>query len=64
MINPSKASVGVSYQKVAVSLSLMRDADIYALDEPSAFLDIEDRISLAKFVQRFIKGKGKSALII
>ncbi|MEJ7640763.1 MAG: ribosome biogenesis/translation initiation ATPase RLI [Candidatus Nitrosocosmicus sp.] len=59
-----KGLSGGELQKVAVSLSLARDADIYALDEPSAFLDIEDRISLAKFVQRFIKSKGKSALII
>ncbi len=59
-----KGLSGGELQKVAVSLSLVRDADIYALDEPSAFLDIEDRISLAKFVQRFIKSKGKSALII
>lgn len=59
-----KGLSGGELQKVAVSLSLVRDADIYALDEPSAFLDIEDRISLAKFVQRFIKSKGRSALII
>jgi ATP-binding cassette subfamily E protein 1 len=59
-----KGLSGGELQKVAVSLSLVREADIYALDEPSAFLDIEDRISLAKFVQRFIKAKGKSALII
>lgn len=59
-----KGLSGGELQKVAVSLSLMRDADIYALDEPSAFLDIEDRISLAKFIQRLIKAKGKSALII
>lgn len=59
-----KGLSGGELQKVAVSLSLIRDADIYALDEPSAFLDIEDRISLAKFIQRLIKSKGKSALII
>jgi ATP-binding cassette, sub-family E, member 1 len=59
-----KGLSGGELQKVAVSLSLIRDADIYALDEPSAFLDIEDRISLAKFVQRLIKAKGKAALII
>lgn len=59
-----KGLSGGELQKIAVSLSLIRDADIYALDEPSAFLDIEDRIALAKFVQRFIKAKGKSALII
>jgi ATP-binding cassette subfamily E protein 1 len=51
-------------QKVAVAASLMRQADIYALDEPSAFLDIEDRIALAKFLQRFIRAQGKSAIII
>ena len=59
-----KGLSGGELQKVAVSLSLIRDADVYALDEPSAFLDIEDRISLAKFIQRLIKAKGKSALII
>ena len=37
---------------------------MYALDEPSAFLDIEDRITFAKFIQRFTKSNGKSALII
>jgi ATP-binding cassette subfamily E protein 1 len=59
-----KGLSGGELQKVAVSLSLIRDADIYGLDEPSAFLDIEDRIIIAKFIQRFIKSKGKSALII
>jgi ATP-binding cassette subfamily E protein 1 len=42
----------------------MRDVDIYALDEPSAFLDIEERIALAKFIQRFVRAQGKSAIII
>jgi len=51
-------------QKVAVAASLMRQADIYALDEPSAFLDVEDRIALAKFLQRFVRSQGKSAIII
>ncbi|MGC2428457.1 MAG: ribosome biogenesis/translation initiation ATPase RLI [Nitrososphaeraceae archaeon] len=55
---------GGELQKVAVAASLMREADIYALDEPSAFLDIEDRIALAKFLQRFIRAQGKSAIII
>lgn len=59
-----KGLSGGELQKVAISLSLVRDADVYALDEPSAFLDIEDRISLAKFLQRFVKAKGKSAFII
>ena len=55
---------GGELQKVAVAASLMRQADIYALDEPSAFLDVEDRITLAKFLQRFVRSQGKSAVII
>jgi ATP-binding cassette subfamily E protein 1 len=55
---------GGELQKVAIAISLMRDVDIYALDEPSAFLDIEERIALAKFIQRFVRAQGKSAIII
>ncbi len=55
---------GGELQKVAVAASLLRQADIYALDEPSAFLDAEDRIAVAKFLQRFVRTHGKSAIII
>jgi ATP-binding cassette, sub-family E, member 1 len=55
---------GGELQKVAVAASLLREADIYALDEPSAFLDAEDRIAIAKFLQRFVRAQGKSAIII
>ena len=37
---------------------------MYALDEPSAFLDVEDRIAVAKFLQKFVRSFGKSAIII
>jgi ATP-binding cassette subfamily E protein 1 len=55
---------GGELQKVAVAASLLRQADIYALDEPSAFLDAEDRIAVAKFLQHFVRAQGKSAIII
>jgi ATP-binding cassette, sub-family E, member 1 len=55
---------GGELQKVAVAVSLLRNADIFALDEPSAFLDIEDRIALAKFLHRFVRAKGKTAVVI
>ena len=55
---------GGELQKVAVCATLVRPANIYALDQPSAFLDVEDRISLAKFLHRFVKAEGKSAMII
>ena len=55
---------GGELQKIAITVALIRDADIYALDEPSAFLDVEERITLAKFIQRFVRAQGKSAIII
>jgi ATP-binding cassette subfamily E protein 1 len=55
---------GGELQKVAIAATLIRKADIYALDEPSAFLDAEDRIVLAKFLQRFVRSQGTSAVII
>ena len=55
---------GGELQKVAIAISLMKDADIYALDEPSAFIDIEERIALAKFIQRYVRAQAKSAIII
>ena len=55
---------GGELQKIAVVAALLRQADIYALDEPSAFLDAEDRIAVAKFLQRFVRAQGKSAIIV
>ncbi|MEO9364875.1 MULTISPECIES: ribosome biogenesis/translation initiation ATPase RLI [Candidatus Nitrosocaldus] len=55
---------GGELQKVAIASCLLRDADIYAMDEPSAFLDVEDRITVARFIQRFVKGQGRSAIIV
>ena len=55
---------GGELQKVAIAACLLRNADIYAFDEPSAFLDIEDRIALAKFLHRFVRGRGKTAVVI
>ena len=55
---------GGELQKVAIAICLMKDADIYALDEPSAFIDVEDRMVLARSVQKFLKSNNKSAIII
>ena len=55
---------GGELQKVAVASCLLQTADVYALDEPSAFLDVEDRIAIAKFIQKFVRSYSKSAIII
>jgi ATP-binding cassette subfamily E protein 1 len=55
---------GGELQKVAIVGTLLQDAQIYAFDEPSAFIDVEDRIVLAKAIQRFVRSMGKTALVI
>ncbi len=61
--NVSKLSGG-ELQKVAIASCLLQKADVYALDEPSAFLDVEDRIAVAKFLQKFVRSYGLSAVVI
>ena len=55
---------GGELQKVAIVSCLLQKVDLYALDEPSAFLDVEDRIAVAKFLQKFVRSFGKSAIVI
>jgi len=55
---------GGELQKVAIALTFGRDADLYLLDEPSAFLDVEERLTVAKLIKKLIETKEKSALVI
>ncbi len=55
---------GGELQRYALAKCLLEDADIYLLDEPTAFLDIEDRLKISKMLKYFIETKGKSAFII
>jgi ATP-binding cassette subfamily E protein 1 len=55
---------GGELQKVSIAACLLQKVDLFALDEPSAFLDVEDRIAVAKFLQQFTRSFGKSAMVI
>lgn len=55
---------GGELQKVYIAATLLKDADLYLLDEPSAFIDVEDRLELAEAINRFIKLNGKPAAVI
>ena len=43
---------------------MAQEADVYALDEPSAFIDVEDRFVIARAIGRLVKMKGKAAVVI
>lgn len=55
---------GGELQKVAIAACLLQDATFYALDEPSAFLDVEDRIALSRILPTYIKRKGRAGIVI
>jgi len=55
---------GGELQKVAIVDCLSKDADIYLLDEPSAYLDVEERLNLAKFLRSFAGEKEKGIFVI
>jgi ATP-binding cassette subfamily E protein 1 len=55
---------GGELQRLSIAICLLRDADIYLLDEPSAYLDVEQRLSSAKVIRRHIEQYEKAAMIV
>ncbi|KND02326.1 ABC transporter E family member 2 [Spizellomyces punctatus DAOM BR117] len=55
---------GGELQRVAIVLALGLPADIYLIDEPSAYLDSEQRIIAAKVIKKFIFHSKKTAFIV
>ena len=55
---------GGELQRVALVLCLGQPADIYLIDEPSAYLDSEQRIIAAKVIKRFILHAKKTAFVV
>jgi len=55
---------GGELQRVAICLALCRNADLYLFDEPSAFLDVEQRLEFAGLLRSLILGSKKSAFVI
>ncbi|AEA47946.1 ribosome biogenesis/translation initiation ATPase RLI [Archaeoglobus veneficus] len=55
---------GGELQRVAIIACLLRDADLYLLDEPSAHLDVEQRTEVARLIRRFALNMEKSVLVV
>lgn len=55
---------GGELQRVAIVLCLGQPADIYLIDEPSAYLDSEQRIVASKVIRRFILHAKKTAFVV
>lgn len=55
---------GGELQRVAITICLAQDADIYLIDEPSAYLDSNQRMNAARTIRRMMEKSGKSGMII
>lgn len=55
---------GGELQKVAIAACLSTDAELYLLDEPSAYLDVEERLNMAHAIRRIVETHNVTAFVV
>jgi ATP-binding cassette subfamily E protein 1 len=55
---------GGELQRVAIADCLSRDADVYILDEPSAHLDVEQRVKVTRMIKHHAEGRDAGIMVI
>jgi ATP-binding cassette subfamily E protein 1 len=55
---------GGERQRVAIAACLSEDADLYVLDEPSAHLDVEQRVQATTAIRRYAENHDETVLVI
>jgi ATP-binding cassette subfamily E protein 1 len=55
---------GGERQRVAIAATLSRDADLYLLDEPSAHLDVEQRVLATRAIRRYAENNESTVMVI
>ena len=60
---PNELSGG-ELQRVAIAACLSRNVQLYLLDEPSAYLDVEERLIMAKTIRRVVESRNVTAFVV
>ena len=55
---------GGELQRLSVAITLARDAEIYLFDEPTAFLDVEQRLITARAIRKIVESRNAASIII
>ena len=55
---------GGELQRVAIAKCFSKKADLYLLDEPSAYLDVEQRLKLSKTIKNLMNDWSKACMVI
>ena len=64
MEKKAKTLSGGELQRLSIAICLSKDADVYLLDEPSAYLDVEQRLVVGKTIRNHIDVKDCSSIVI
>jgi ATP-binding cassette subfamily E protein 1 len=62
--SPVDSLSGGELQRVAIAACLSRDADLYILDEPSAHLDVEQRVNVTRMIKHHAEGREVGIMVI
>ncbi len=60
---PVKFLSGGELQRVAVTAAIVREGDIYFFDEPTAYLDVRERLRVGRAI-RHLSGLGKTVVVV
>ncbi|MCC6015462.1 MAG: ribosome biogenesis/translation initiation ATPase RLI [Desulfurococcaceae archaeon] len=65
LLNKEVATLsGGELQKFHVAYALIKDADIYLLDEPSSHIDVEDQLVVARTIKRVARIRKASVFVV
>lgn len=64
LLRPLNELSGGELQRVSICYCLAQEADLYLLDEPSAYLDVEQRLLISKVINDVAEQRGCSIMVV